>query len=497
MAESAFEKLVARARSGHVVVVGGGIAGLVAALECAKVGLQVTVLEASDRLGGAVTDAELGGIRVPLGATGWSTAGESVDRLVDELGLSDAVVDPAAGDVWVSTPSGVHPFPHDVTAGIPANPWDPSVRAVIGWGGTWRAYLDRLRPPLTIGQQRNLGELVRSRMGAAVRDRLVAPLTRGRYGAEPEAIDVERIAPGLSSGLTRTGSLSGAAGEDVATRAARHNPTPPIRGLRGGLVRLVDALATTLRDYDVEIRIGATVSQLSAEDERWRIAIEHGAGAAEGEPPTDEIVADAVIVATGAAVAARLAPVSIPEALARELVQDVVTLVVQSPEPVTVRTTVFATDPTAPVVTSDETSRWRETAAGARVLRLTYGTLDDPPEDRTDDEAIDTAISDARRILGTDATASVVDARRDRWVQPPSAVVRGRDEAAEMMRTRVRRVRGLGLVGAWVSGPGLARVVAHAREEAERLRVNLLWGTHADGVTLDADHPLDKREETP
>ena len=43
----------------------------------------------------------------------------------------------------------------------------------------------------------------------------------------------------------------------------------------------------------------------------------------------------------------------------------------------------------------------------------------------------------------------------------------------------------------------LARVVAHAREEAERLRVNLLWGTHADGVTLGEDHPLDKREETP
>ena len=58
-------------------------------------------------------------------------------------------------------------------------------------------------------------------------------------------------------------------------------------------------------------------------------------------------------------------------------------------------------------------------------------------------------------------------------------------------------MRGLGLVGAWVAGPGLARVTAHAREEAERLRVNLLWGTHADGVTLGEDHPLDKREETP
>jgi hypothetical protein len=39
----------------------------------------------------------------------------------------------------------------------------------------WRAYLDRLRPPLTIGRERSLGALVRSRMGARLRDRLVAP----------------------------------------------------------------------------------------------------------------------------------------------------------------------------------------------------------------------------------------------------------------------------------------------------------------------------------
>ncbi|MFT3797555.1 FAD-dependent oxidoreductase [Microbacterium sp.] len=45
--------LAERAHGTHVVVVGGGVAGLVAAWECAKLGIAVTVLEASDRLGGA------------------------------------------------------------------------------------------------------------------------------------------------------------------------------------------------------------------------------------------------------------------------------------------------------------------------------------------------------------------------------------------------------------------------------------------------------------
>src|SRR5690606_30153615 len=87
---------------------------------------------------------------------------------------------------------------------------DPAVRRIIGWGGAWRAYLDRLRPPLTIGQQRNLGALVRGRMGERVVDRLVAPLTAGRHGLTPDEVDVEIAAPGLNSALTRTGSLAGA-----------------------------------------------------------------------------------------------------------------------------------------------------------------------------------------------------------------------------------------------------------------------------------------------
>ena len=139
MAESAFEKLVEHARSEHVVVVGAGIAGLVAALECAKVGLQVTLVEASERLGGAIARAEVAGIAVDLGATGWATRNGAVDALVAELGLGDEVVEPANADVWVAVSGGVQPYPEQTVAGIPANPWDPMVRRVIGWAGTWRA----------------------------------------------------------------------------------------------------------------------------------------------------------------------------------------------------------------------------------------------------------------------------------------------------------------------------------------------------------------------
>ena len=48
----------------HVVVVGGGVAGLVAALDCARVGIRVTVIERAPSAGGAVATETVAGIRV-------------------------------------------------------------------------------------------------------------------------------------------------------------------------------------------------------------------------------------------------------------------------------------------------------------------------------------------------------------------------------------------------------------------------------------------------
>ena len=222
----ALGNLAAAAHERHVVVVGGGIAGIVAALECAKFGLRVTLIEASDRLGGTVAPIEVAGLRLDAAAEGWSTRGGSVRALAVELGLADSIVPAADTATWISgLSSGAGaPAGRRRSRGIPQNPWDEGVRSIIGWSGAWRAFLDRVRPPLTIGKERSLGKLVRTRMGDAVLDRLVAPVSLGIYGTHPDDIDVEAVAPGLSTALTRTGSLSGAVADLLVDRPpARHS----------------------------------------------------------------------------------------------------------------------------------------------------------------------------------------------------------------------------------------------------------------------------------
>lgn len=73
---------------GNVAVVGAGFAGLAAALELRDAGLDITVLEARDRVGGRVHSVELhNGEIAELGAE-WIFAGdEALQATIDRLGL--------------------------------------------------------------------------------------------------------------------------------------------------------------------------------------------------------------------------------------------------------------------------------------------------------------------------------------------------------------------------------------------------------------------------
>ncbi|GDY62011.1 hypothetical protein SAV14893_014040 [Streptomyces avermitilis] len=78
-----------RTGMGQVVVIGGGIAGLAAAHRLLDRGARVTVLEASDRLGGKLLPGEIEGVRVDLGAESMLARRPEAVGLAREVGLAD------------------------------------------------------------------------------------------------------------------------------------------------------------------------------------------------------------------------------------------------------------------------------------------------------------------------------------------------------------------------------------------------------------------------
>lgn len=464
-------------RSRHVLVVGGGIAGLVAAYECAKIGLRVTLVERAPVVGGAIRTVDVGGHRLDAAVEGF--ARDDVRVLATDLGLE--VVRAAPGQTWLAgVPGGPLPVPAGGVLGIPQNPWDEHVRRIIGWRGAWRAYVDRLRPPLTIGQERSLGRLVRTRMGDRVLDRLVAPLSVSTFGIHPDDVDVEVAAPGLSAALTRTGSLSGG----VAQLRGEQPPRVPLATVDGGIAQLVDALRARLDEFGVDVRTDAVVEELVRRDERWE---------ARGLAADDALVvdpADAVIVATDESEARMLLAPHVPPldtVVETPPEVEVVTLVVDAPAlDAHPRGDAIAIVPGTRRATGlvQSTARWPWLAhalpAGRHVLRVSFGTLTDPAATANLDDAAAVALAhvEAEALLGM--PLALVGGVRERFVPARPVSALGHADAAHAARSAVHAVPGLAVTGAWLAGSGLAQVVPDARAEADRVRSTLVWARPAE-----------------
>jgi len=477
--------IAARARATRVVVVGGGIAGLTAAWECARIGMPVVLVEAAGRLGGNIETATLDGIDVDLIAEAFSLRAQALGDLIDELGLRGAVEPAADESIAVAVPAAggveVVTLP-DNRAGIPANTWAVPVRRLIGSAGVWRAYLDRLRPPLTIGRERSLGVLVRTRMGARMRERLVAPLTIGTWGVDPDEIDVDLAVPGLSAALTRVGSLAGAVDSLLPPATAGADATSPPRRatLRGGLSGLVDALAERLAALEADVRVDTRVTALSREAGGWTVHLED-TGEDDGGGTASTLAADVVVLAAGPRVAAALvAPLDIPLDLAPDLDRDapddtpasvtrqVVTLVMDAGTSNAGPASVYPVPGTMATASAlDVAAAWPTVAAAAgpdrRVLRL---TLDDA-------DPIAVAAGEVARLwpgVG-EVRASAVRAVE---LLPPASVL-GHAERAARARAALARGKGMAAVGEWLAGGGIASVVADTVRELERVRGDALW----------------------
>jgi len=387
-------------------VVGGGIAGLVVARRLAAAGRTVSLLEASDHLGGTVARHLVGGIDLDAGAESFAVRGGTVAALAKEVGLGDEIVAPSAAGAWLQPVTGpAVPLPATSILGIPGTPLAKDVIAVIGTGGALRAQLDAVIPSLWARQSLTLGRLVRRRMGNVVLEKLVAPVVHGVHSVHPDDLLLDRASPGLRAAFAREGSL--AAAVRVLRDAAPAGSA--VAGIRGGVHRLVTELAADLAVYGVDVQLGRRVRSVDG-------------------------LNGVVILATP------LAP-----SAGRTVV--LVTLVVEAPELDTAPrgTGVLVAQGAVGIrarALTHSTAKWdwlRERADGRHVLRLSY---DAEPADLA---AV--ALQDASALLGV-RLPSPVDIARVEWS---------------------RSLEGAADVGESVAGSGLAGIIAQANATADEL----------------------------
>lgn len=439
----------------RAVVIGGGVAGLVAARRLALAGATVVLLEASDRLGGRVASTRIGGVLVDSGAESFAVRGGAVRALVEELGLGGDVRDPA-GSAWVALADRTVPLPAGGLLGIPSSPLATDVRRVIDTGGSVRAYRDRVLPVLKVGRYERLGPLVRGRMGERVLERLVAPVVQNVYGVDPDDVPVDAIAPGLNGEITRTGSLSGA----VLQLRAAAPAGAAAQGLVGGIHRLVAALTDAVRGLGVDIRTDTAALGIHPAPFGGRITV---------TTAREDITADRVVLAADGAAALGLLADAAPDlaTMPRPAVADSRAVLLRiddrrldaAPRGTGVLRAVGRADVRATALTH-LTAKWpwlgERAGSGRHLVRLTY---------RGAAAITDAAVlADVSALLGLDGLQPV-DRADALWSDTAPAL------APETLSIRTalasaRLPEGLVVAGSWVAGTGLASVVASAERTA-------------------------------
>ncbi len=462
------------AHPSRVVVIGGGMAGLVVAWELARSGHRPLLLEAGDTVGGVLSAHRVAGLLLDAGAESYATTRPSAAELIDELRLGPAVVRPNPVGAWVRHRTGSAPLPTGGLLGIPARPWAADVRRVLGTAGSARACLD-LALPRGSGPRTSLGALVRARMGRRVLDRLVEPVAGGVYAADPDALEVQTVAPALVDALRRTGSLS------AAVRGLRGDSTRPggaVASLVGGMHTLAAALHSAVQDAGGTVRTGTRVTGMTRIDPGqeatdWQIDVASGT----------RIFASHVVIATPGPTAATLlagAVRDLPEhsvlhAPATEVL--LCTLVLddarldRAPRGTGVLVSSAATGVCAKALTH-ATAKWAWLAdvagPGRHVLRLSYGRGGEADLPAVADLP-GIALQDASTLLGVDLPrASVVDAAVVRWASALPVPAPGHAAGVRALRDTLAPLD-IEIAGSAVAGTGLAAVVADARRVADRL----------------------------
>jgi protoporphyrinogen/coproporphyrinogen III oxidase len=451
--------------SERLVVVGGGISGLAAAWFAAEAGYQVTVLEASPRVGGKLQVEEVAGVAVDVGAEALLTARPEGLDLLAALGLEGDRIAPTTTSAQVRAAGQNRPLPARTVFGIPGDVEAVEASGVLSQAGLAALAAEPSLEPLPpLGDDLSVGGLVRSRMGDEVADRLVEPLLGGVYAGRADDLSLRATTGRLAAQLQSGGSLLEAAAAVAGPGSRAPSAGSIFTSLRGGLGRLPAALAASGR---FEVRTGVTVRGISRTSAGF--ALQCGA-----VPVAEQLDADAVIVAAPAAKAARLLGAVAPTAAAElgeveSASMAIVTFAFAGAEPPPGSGLLVGSgERLATKAVTLSSQKWPLDTGGLTLLRASVGRIGEPLALQLDDDELVALVGrELRALLGI--RSEPVDARVTRWGGGLPQYAVGHVERIERVRAAVAQVPRLGVCGAAFEGVGIPACIASARAAVDRV----------------------------
>jgi squalene-associated FAD-dependent desaturase len=281
----------------RVVVIGGGLAGITAAIDLRDAGVDVTLLESRPRLGGAATSYGRAGLMIDNGQHVFLRCCDRYQGLLGRLGVGELVTIQDRFDVTVLSPGGAArlrrdalPSPlHLVRALLQYPLLTLSERARVGRAALAFRFADPASPDL---DKERLGSWLAARgQGDRVRRRLW-----DLFIVSALNIDGDEASAGLAATVIKTALLGARDAADIGIAQV------PLGRLHA------DATASLLARLGAQVRLGARAASIERlADGGFRVNLSRDSEADAGSEIGQPIAADAVVLAVPADQAARLA----------------------------------------------------------------------------------------------------------------------------------------------------------------------------------------------
>jgi oxygen-dependent protoporphyrinogen oxidase len=299
----------------HIVVIGGGVTGLAAAhrlrelFEAASRPFQLTLLEASPRVGGVFGTREIAGYRVETGADSFITNKPWALELCLRLGLESRLIstDVRYRRSLVLRNGRPHPVPDGFQLLSPVKIGSILRSSLFTWGGKLRMAADLILPGRRERTDESLAAFARRRFGREAFERLIQPMVGGIYTADPEKLSMHATMLRFVAHEAQFGSvIRGMWSEDRKGQISRTDGASGARyglfaSLRTGMQELIDRLRDRVAEV-ADLRLESRVTSLTRAENGngWRLQIESK------DAPPQAIACDAVVVALPTHAAARL-----------------------------------------------------------------------------------------------------------------------------------------------------------------------------------------------
>lgn len=440
-----------------VVVVGGGIAGLVAAHDLARGGLDVLVVEGSPQIGGKLRQETVAGCAVDVGAEAMLARRPEGIEFAAELGVDLAHPTGARSQIW--SRGALRPMPRSLM-GVPFDLADLAVSGILSEEGLARARQEKAPTDLAAADI-SVGDLIAARLGDELVDRLVEPLLGGVYAGHARELSTAAAVPQLLA-MARRGPLLD------HTAAATPSDAPVFATVPGGMGRLPDLVVAA---GGFEVRTSTALRRIRRAGPAWELEVGSAAS-----PQT--LTAQRIVLATPAAPTARLLGEVAPEA-ASELAE------IDSASVAVITHAFRATDiPDAladvsgflvpPVegraikASTFSFAKWawvRDLDPDLLVLRTSLGRHREEATLQAPDEAlVRLSLSELAALAGI--TADPVDSHVQRWGGGLPQYAVGHVERIARVREAIGEVAGLEVCGAAYDGVGIPAVIGSARRAA-------------------------------